>query len=266
MPGQRGAASAHQEAEPVAQAVEDLLHRKRSSPNCRKLDRQRQAIQPPADVGDRRPIRRGQLECPRRCGRPLDEEHHRFVLPQPAAICGGQLQRGYGEDVLPRHVKRLAAGGDHPQARRGTNHLIDELEDPLDQVLAVVQHQKQLLVREVRPQQGERFGRCLVAQVHRGHHGVAHQRRVPDLRQLDQPRAVPEPARQIARGPDREPGLAHAARSHQAHHPRRRQLLAQLGQLAAAADEARGFRGQVTQTAGGLGHRETASYYRVKNR
>ena len=62
MTRQRRTPSTREECEAVDQAVEDLLHRQDAGPNRRELDRERQAIQPPADIHDRALVCLGQLE------------------------------------------------------------------------------------------------------------------------------------------------------------------------------------------------------------
>jgi hypothetical protein len=85
-------------------------------------------------------------------------------------------------------------------------------------VLTVVYHQQQLLVAQVVEKNSQRLGRGLVSQVERGQDGVAHQGRILDFSQLDQPRAVTEAAAQVRRDPDRKAGFADAARPDQADH------------------------------------------------
>ena len=124
MARQRGAAPAGQQAEPVGQPVEDLLHGEDPGPDRGQLDRQRQAVEPAAQVDDRRLVGGGQLERARGRRRPLGEQHDRLV-PAAARASGsagsgrGQLQGRHRDHVLPRHRQRLPAGGDHPHARRG---------------------------------------------------------------------------------------------------------------------------------------------------
>ena len=86
-----------EQAEPVRQAIVDLLHGQDPRPDRRELDRERQTVEPPADVHDRHPVGVGQLEPARRCRRPLGEELDRLVeaklVERLVALCAGQLQR-----------------------------------------------------------------------------------------------------------------------------------------------------------------------------
>ena len=113
--------------------------------------------------------------------------------------------------MLTRHRQRLAAGGDHSDTGRGSDDLGDKLGGCFEQVLAVVHHQQELLVLQVRAQQRQRLGRGLVAQVQSRHDGVADQRGVLNLRELDHPCAAREAAREIGRTPNRQAGLADTA-------------------------------------------------------
>ena len=100
------ATSSREQAEPVRQAIVDLLHGQDPRPDRRELDREGQTVEPPADVHDRRPVGGGQLE-PARCRRgPLGEELDRLVeaklVEGLVALCAGQLQRRDRDDVLAR--------------------------------------------------------------------------------------------------------------------------------------------------------------------
>ena len=112
-------------------------------------------------------------------------------------------------------------------------------------MFTVVHHQQEVLVLQIGKEEDEWLGEGLIAQVERGHGGVAYQGRVSNVGQLDQPRAVGEATRQVCRDPDRQAGLANSSRPDQANHASRAELLSNLGKLAAPTDEARRFSGQV---------------------
>ena len=200
----------------------------------------------------------GQLEPARSRRRPLGEELDRLVeaklVEGLVALCAGQLQRRDRDDVLARDRQRLAAGGDHPHARRSPQDVGHEQRGRLDQVLAVVHEEQQPPVPQVGQEERPRIGRRLVAQVQGGEDRVADRSRVADVGELDEPRAVREGAREIGPHPDREAGLADAARAHEGHQSSRRELLPQLRELAAAADEAGRLGRQVAPATGGPGH------------
>src|SRR5262249_61386880 len=107
------------------------------------------------------------------------------------------------------------------------------------------------VARQVGGQQRRRPGRGLVAQVQGGHDGVAHQRRVEDFGELHQPPAAAEPAAEFGGGPDRQAGLAAPAGPDEADQAGLGELLPDFGELAAAADEAGRFGGQISPALGG---------------
>jgi hypothetical protein len=109
---------------------------------------------------------------------------------------------------LPGHRQRFAAGRQHP-------HIVGRGQQPgaqhrgrADHVLAVIQHQQQLLPCQ-RP--AHRLGRRdagLLANPESCRHCSRDLCRVLDRRQLDQPRPVREPARHPPGYLPGQPGLA----------------------------------------------------------
>ncbi len=258
MARQGRATAPREQAEPVRQAIVDLLHGQDPRPDRRELDRERQAVEPPADVHDRHPVGGGELEPAGGRRRPLGEELDRLVEAELVeglvALRAGQLQRCDRDDVLARDRQRLPARGDHPHARCSPEDVGHEQRGSLEQVLAVVHQEQQLPVPQVGEQESPRLGRGLVAQVQGREDRVPHQVGVPDIGQLDQPCAVREGAGEIGPDPDREAGLADAARADERDQANRAELLPQLRELAAAADEAGRLGGQVASATGWPGH------------
>src|SRR5450759_1026390 len=121
-------------------------------------------------------------------------------------------------------------------------------------MLAVVDEEQQLLVAQELEQHGQRTRRGLVAQVEGGHERAADRRWIPNLAEFDQPGAVRKTACQVGRDPDRTACLAHSARPDQADQPRLAELLAQLGDLPAPADEARRLGWQIALPARSPSH------------
>ncbi len=110
---------------------------------------------------------------------------------------------------LPGDAERLAAGGQHPQPRAGLQQVLRERGDGVDQVLAVVEHQQDV----VPDQRGDQPDRAvLLGLLRRAHHelGAAHRReqsrrellRLGERRQL---RDV-QPGGACGARPDRLPG------------------------------------------------------------
>ena len=239
----------------------DLVHGEDPRPDRRELDRERQTVEPAAQIHDRPLVGGGQLEPAGCCRSPLREELDRLVLAELieglVGLSSRQLERWDRQNVLTRNRQRLAAGGDHPHARRGLEDVGHEHRGRSEQVLAVVHHEQQLLVLQVREQEGPWLGRGLVAQVQGRQRGVADERGIPNLSELDQPCAVPKVACQTGPDPDREAGLADTARADEADQAGRGQLLPEFSKLTATADEARRFSRQVARAAGGPGHGES---------
>ena len=76
--------AAGQQGQPLVEPAQERLRRERPHARRRQLDRERQAVEPPADRGDRIGVLVGQLEVrPRRCGRA--RRRARPTRPAPAA-------------------------------------------------------------------------------------------------------------------------------------------------------------------------------------
>ena len=94
----------------------------RFDPRGGQLDRQRQAVQPAADLGDDRRVVAGEREVRVRGARALDEQAH-AVEVRRAARSGrrsevGHRQRRHGDDVFGGQVQHLAAGDQDLQRQR----------------------------------------------------------------------------------------------------------------------------------------------------
>jgi hypothetical protein len=82
----------------------------------------------------------------------------------------GELQRRDRPDHLAADTQRLAAGGEYPHVRTGTQQPLGELGTGLEQMLAVVQHQQQLARLQARLQHVFHRAAGLLAEVQcRGH-------------------------------------------------------------------------------------------------
>jgi hypothetical protein len=158
VPGLGGPRPRCEQREPVVEPGGDLLQGERLHPCRRELERQRHAVEPPADGRHGARVRRRQRE--RRPHRPsaLNEELHRRRCGRRLEIAEGLVGvlvavlvavRGQGERVdrdlhLSGHGERLAARGEHPDARTGLQQPLDEPGRGLDHLLAVVDDQQHL--------------------------------------------------------------------------------------------------------------------------
>ena len=187
--GHGRAVAAGEEAELVAETVEDLAGGEHVHARGGQLDGQRDAVEAPADVLDDSAVRVARVELPVPRAGPVDEQLH-------------ALSRHHGRDAehdLAGNAERLLAGGHHLQAAAGLQQEGDELRARGQDVLAVVEDQQQGLGGE-----GLGEGRVEVATAllsdaeRRGDHvrklgGVRHRR------QLHQPDPVGEPVDRLGR-------------------------------------------------------------------
>ncbi len=242
MTRQCSATSSSEQSETVGQAFEDLFSREDSGSDRGELDRQRKPIEPPAEVDDRGLIRVGQLEGARCRHRTLYEQHHRFVVSQlterHTSVTWRQLERRDLYHVLPRYLERLAAGCDHPDTRRSAKHLGHERGRRIEQVLAVVQDEQELLVLQVIDQDLQRLHRSLVSKVKGRNRSIGHQGRIPNVGERDQPCACHEAPTQVGSNPYCQSGLAHAARPYETDQSGRCELLFEFRKLTATSYEA----------------------------
>src|SRR6266851_8298469 len=95
MTRKRSAAASRKQAEPVSQAIEDLLSAKDAGSYGRELDRQWKTVEPAAQINDGPLIRGGQLEGARSRGRTLHEQHDGLVLSKPSERFGRASRRQF---------------------------------------------------------------------------------------------------------------------------------------------------------------------------
>ena len=153
VPRQRRAAAAGQEPEPVVEASRDLGGRQRADPRGGQLDRQRDAIQPAADLRDRVRVGGGQLEARlrplapgRRTGAPRRNSRDRREIRRPR-VQVRQRHRGHrdaGSRPEMPSASRLVARTCSRGQRRSSSSAISTTGSM--QVLAVVEDQQQLAV------------------------------------------------------------------------------------------------------------------------
>ena len=145
------AGRAAEELEAAAEPVAQRLRREQAEAGGRELDRERQAVEPAADLGDRRGVVVGHVEVGAHGAGAVDEQLDRLDRLQlgrgdPVPDRRRQAERRHGIDVLDADVERLAAGdqqlhlralveqlGRHPGGRR---HLLEVVEHEQDLPLA----------------------------------------------------------------------------------------------------------------------------------
>jgi hypothetical protein len=139
---------------------------------------------------------------------PVREQRHRLTPGKRCLIRAGHGQWSQPVPGLPGHPQRLPAGRQHPHIISSKQQPRAQLRRRADQMLAVIQHQQQLLPGQHPHHHISRRHPRLVPYPQRRGHGRRHQRRVFDGRQLYQPHPVREPVRYLLRYLTRQPGLA----------------------------------------------------------
>ena len=233
---------AGQQPEPVRQPGRDLARRQHPHPRRRQLDRQRDPIQTPADLGHRRsvvvtdPKVRGHLPGPHL------KQPRRVRCRDRAggvSIGVGHRQSGHLERRLTLDDQRHAAGGQHVQLRTRRRQLADQLRTRLHQVLAIVEHNQQMPCMKLL---GERVGQRLLGSlvdVHRPTNGRCHQPGFAHPLQVHPTGPVGKPRRHVPDDLHRQPRLAAATRTGQRHHPGIRDQVGHLRTFTLAADKRR---------------------------
>jgi hypothetical protein len=126
LPLGRGPRPSGEERQPLLQPQQQRRQREHLDTRGGQLDRQRQAVETPADLGDL--AVRSEVRADG--SRPLQEERYGFALSQ-------RVDRDLPLSV---DVERLAARDEHGEPRARTNRL-GYLRGGIDQVLEVVEHQ-----------------------------------------------------------------------------------------------------------------------------
>jgi hypothetical protein len=161
-----------QQLEAPVEVLRDLAGRQRADPRRRELDRQRQPVQPLADVRHGLGVAVAQIEVPDREPRPVREHLHRLGA-----------ERAERDHLLALHAERLAARGHDAHVGHRLDHALHEVGRALQHVLAVVQHEQQVAAVE-HLGYGGRSIRTRVVAPEGGRHGRRHRLVRPQRRQL----------------------------------------------------------------------------------
>ena len=232
--------AAGQQPEPLIQQPGDRGRAQRRHPRGGQLDRQRDPVQAPADLADRRGVSRGQGKVAACGSGALDEQGYR--------VAGGggrharrrrrQRQRPQPEDLLTAHAQRLPARGQDAHPAAAAQDVRCEGRCRAHQVLAVVDHQQQRAFRAEELHDAAGRGDAGPGTHPQGaQDGLRHRLLVLGRVQLAQPRAVAEGGQLVGRSLHRQPGLAHSAGSGHRDQRRPRHRRGQLTELVRPADE-----------------------------
>ena len=241
----RPGCAAGQQARVALQPGRELRSPERRAPGRGQLDGQRHAVQPGAHLGDRGRVAFGQRE--RGAGRagPGDEQAAGLGRGDRAdRAVFRQFQRRHREDEFAGHVQAFPAGGHDadPGALPGQHdrHPGGRSQD----VLAVIQHDQQLPVRQRPHDACHRVRGILFRYSQRLGDACGDKRGIGEGGQLDQPDAVLEAVGGQRRRPQRQAGLAAASRAGQRHRAGRAQAVQDRGELRPASDQRAHLRGQ----------------------
>ena len=195
MAGRSGAIAGRQQPEAVLKPGQDVIDGQHPQPDRGQFDRQRQPVQLPAQSGHRRLVVLIEGEPGHHRRRPLLEQGQRLIPAPPALSRPGRCrarhgQRGNRPDALRSDTQGLPAGGKHPQTRHSGQQPGNQTRTVTEQVLAVVQHQQQLLVRQIAGEHSFRITTRQIAQAQCPRDRVPQQRGVLELRQLHQPHPI----------------------------------------------------------------------------
>ncbi len=234
----RGPATARQQSELIVETRRDLGRRHRLDPGRRELDGERDPVEARADLFDRsRVFGRHRELCPR-LGRALGEQRDRVA---------GEPERRQRDHAFARKRESLTTRRHYRDPRRGVYQAIDEFRDRVEQVLAIVEDEQELL-------RAEKVEQSLVeglthARLHpeRGSDRLDDRLGLPDGRELAQPRAVAVARERFGRDLGRESRLADTTHAGQRDDPCIGERTHDVGQLTLASHEAGGLERQVAR-------------------
>ncbi len=132
-----------EDRELVVEPVGELRRREHAQPGGGELDRERDPLERSTD-----PLNRIRVFDPTLSRHALCEQLDRLVAPEP-------FDRILG---LTWYAQRLAARGDHTQQGRRREKLRDQHRRAAQYLLAIVNEQKRVATREIRPQHVPRRG------------------------------------------------------------------------------------------------------------
>jgi hypothetical protein len=240
LPRQRRPPARGQEFEPVVKQDSDLRGPQHHRARSRKLDRERNAVQPPADRGDRAEVFTVRLEIRTQRSRPGHEQLDRGVCEHGLGRHPGRrrhAERRDAIDVLAFDTQRFAAGRQNGHAGAAADDRLGQAGRGIDQMLAIVQDQQQPPASD-RPRNGIR--RDILAfqlDAQRAGDGRGNQFGLCKRRKLDQQAVDLGAVTGRSRGLQRQRRLADPAGSHQADDTIGRQQIPQMDDRAGAPDQ-----------------------------
>ncbi len=237
-----GASPRGEQREALVETGRDIGQCHGSDPGCRQLDGERNAVEAPADLDDRRHGRRREAKSGLRGDRPVDEQPdagrpHRADRVGLARVRHGE--RTHEVHLFTVHRQRLAAGGEDAHARAHPQDGLGHLADGSEQVLAVVEHDQQVTTLEHFDKAFECRTALVTLHIERRRDRIRSQCRLADGRQIAQPHAIGVTADTDLGEAQCQPRLPHSTRSDQREEARALQHRGELGHVVLAPDERR---------------------------
>jgi hypothetical protein len=206
--------AAGEQGEPVDHALGQLAHRQGRDPRGGELDRERHAVEVPADLRDGGGVVVGQPEVRERVPGAVDEQRDGGAGRAARGVTGRRDRERVDRALhLPARRQRLPARGEDAQVRTALEEALDQERAGVDQVFAVVEHQEHRPVAEMTEELVLARRRGRVAHTQCGQHRVGHELGVGDAGQPDEADAVRVVVRHRSRHLERQAGLPHAAGS-----------------------------------------------------
>ncbi len=157
-----------------------------------------------------------------------------------------ERQRWHEDRTLRRHTQALTTGREHCDPRARCEQTVDERRDHVEHVLTVVEHEECGPALQVLEQRRFEVLARLLGDRERGGHRLGEEL-FAHGDEIDERRATGNVRRGVGHDGHREPGLAHASRTHQRHEPALTQRVQHLGALASTPDERRGDDGSTDE-------------------
>ena len=212
------------------QAIADLGQRQHPHPRRRQLDRQRHAVEAPADLRRGGRVVVGDFEGgPSKAGA-VGEQLDRLV---------GQRQRRHPPAHLAGHPDRLTTGRHQRHRRAAAQQGNGERRGRVEQMLTVVQHQQHSTVTDETGERVHRGAARLIGQAQRADHRDRHDIGIGDRRQIHVPHRVAELAGHLGGDLRRQPCFTHTAGAGQGDEPVVGQQPAHVVHFGLAAHETR---------------------------
>ena len=212
------------------QAVADLGQRQDAHPRRRQLDRQRHAVEAPADLRRGGGVVVGEAEIGADLSRAVGEQLDRLV---------GQRQRRHPPTHLAGHPDRLTTRRHKRHRRAAALQADNQRRARVQQMLTVVQHQQHPTVADKPQQRVHRGAARLIGQAQRADHRDRHQIGIGDRRQIDQPHPAAESTGDLGGDLHRQARFADTARAGERHEPVVGQDLPHVVHFGFAAHETR---------------------------